>query len=145
MKKTRYWYHVSDSLTKERLRLTPRKEGVNRCEDEPKTPRICVAPSIEHCLTAIPYGTYTPLRVYRTTRKVTADKSMGIIDSVVTKEHWITKKVCWKKIGVFDLSKFKHPPQCASDCKDLKKVRRTLANWKKLKVQKRIGDVENTK
>lgn len=124
------------TLNKRKLKLSPRIRGENRSDSEPRVARICVAPSIEHCLTAVPYSNYK-FNVYRTLRKVRAKPAMEIIDAGVTKEHWITKRVNWIQVGMIDLSEFNAPYECASACEDLDLVRETLKKWQKKKLVKK--------
>lgn len=103
----RYWYHVSSTLKAKRVTLTPRAndEGFNRAEDEPDIKRICVCPTIEGCLTAIPYGRRDTLTVYRTTKKIPARKAYDVFDSTVTQESWITKRTRFIRVGFLNLEK----------------------------------------
>jgi hypothetical protein len=71
---------------------------------------------------------------------VRAEKAREIIDAHITKEHWVTKKVNWIKMGVLDLSMFEAPEECASSCQDSAFVRRTLKKWKKRKLVKKYMD-----
>jgi len=98
----RYYYHITNEPWKNTVRLYPRETGDNRDEREPKTARICVAPTIEGCLVAMyvnrsMFGEYVYL--YRTKNKVTARKSTGIMDSHITGEKWIVRPTTFVKIG----------------------------------------------
>jgi hypothetical protein len=92
----RYYYHITDRYWPKRITLEPRDNGDNRTFCESDMPRICVAPSISHCLVALP--PYT-LKVYRTKNKVKAYCPYGIPDSEITKEKWITKTTAFIKVG----------------------------------------------
>lgn len=101
-KNRRYWYHVSTTLEKKHERLVPwdEKEGFNRSGDEPHGKRICVAPSIEQCITAIPYCLGTILTIYRTKLPVKATRATGIFDVKVTEEGWLQKPTSFVKRGI---------------------------------------------
>lgn len=97
----RYWYHVSTTLIKKIETLIPwdNKNGENRCDDEPEGKRICVAPTIEQCITALPYSLLSEFRIYRTERQVIAKKARKVFDAKVTQEAWITTPTVFIKIG----------------------------------------------
>lgn len=106
----RFWYHVSTTLKRKKELLTPRKndEGFNRCDTEPDVKRICVAPTLEQCLTAVPYGKYDIISIYRTQKKVVAKKSHGVFDSEITQEGWITSPTVFIKMGSISMLKVKN-------------------------------------
>lgn len=97
----RYWYHVSTTLKNNKEYLIPwgEQEGFNRSGDEPDGNRICVAPTIEQCITAIPYVPYCTLRIYRTENKVKATKPVDVFDSKITKEGWLLEPTTFIQIG----------------------------------------------
>lgn len=132
-----YWYHVSDTLRKDEITLHPRVEGVNRCFEEPEVPRVCVAPSIEQCMTALPYCLGI-MSVYRTKYQVNAVKAINIEDAHITEEHWIIRPIKFVKIGILDLGEFDPPVECASNCLDFKLVRKTLGQWRRRKLVERF-------
>lgn len=101
-KNRRYWYHVSTTLEKKHERLVPwdEKKGFNRSGDEPPGKRICVAPSIEQCITAIPYCLGTILTIYRTKSLAKARKAIGVYDVKITEEGWIEKPTSFVKVGI---------------------------------------------
>lgn len=99
--KKRYWYHLSHSFDSDFIVICPWERRSRRAASEPDGKRLCVSPSIAHCLTALPHRLiYT---IYRTKEKVIAEEPVGVYDSVITKEGWITKKVELIKIGKIDL------------------------------------------
>lgn len=101
----RYWYHLSSTLHSKLEHLTPwdNAEGFNRTNIEPNTNRICVAPSIAHCLTAIPYSPGDKYIVYRTQSLIKASKPVRVFDANVTNEGWITEQTTFIKIGTLNL------------------------------------------
>ncbi len=100
-KKKRYWYHVSTTLRGKEVHLIPwdEKEGFNRGGDEPEGNRICVTPSIEQCLTAIPYTLNARCNIYRTKHQVMAIQPEKVFDAKVTQEGWLQKPTTFIKIG----------------------------------------------
>ena len=100
----RYWYHVSSTLKKDKETLIPWDEenGFNRGEGEPEGNRICVAPSIEQCITAIPYHLSQVLNIYRTKEKVKPHPPEDVFDANVTQEGWLLKTTEFIKIGKLD-------------------------------------------
>ncbi len=96
--KKRYYWHVSLSGSIDigkKLIVYPRDndESNGRGLFEPNNPRICVAPSVIHCLTALAFDfSHEPeqwIYAYRTEKKCTAYYPQGIFDSHVTREKWI--------------------------------------------------------
>lgn len=49
--KPRYFYHITPEDWGVKTTLKPKQ--VNQCCDEPVVARICVAPTVPHCLSAI--------------------------------------------------------------------------------------------
>jgi hypothetical protein len=101
----RYWYHISSTLSDKKVYLKPwdNSKGFNRACSEPDVPRTCVAPSVEHCLTAVPYCPGDKYVVYRTYRKTKATETHGVFDASVTREGWIQKPCMFVKIGTLTL------------------------------------------
>lgn len=95
----RYWYHLSANLNRKEVHLTPRVEGDNRDETEPRIPRICVAPTIEQCLTALPYTLNDSFYIYRTKDACVATEPYDVFDAGVTQEGWITTPTTFVKFG----------------------------------------------
>lgn len=100
----RYWYHVSSTLKRNEEYLSPwgNRKGFNRTYSEPEGNRICVSPSIEQCLTAVPYRLSSEFSIYRTKTKVKANKPFGVFDMNVTKEGWLQKPTRFIKVGVIN-------------------------------------------
>lgn len=97
----RYWYHVSSYLKKEgSFLLKPWKMSRSRYRsiNEPDISRISVAPSVAHCLVAIPLEEEA-IRVYRTVIKTTAFFPWHIYDAHVTCEGWLTKPTEFQFVG----------------------------------------------
>lgn len=100
--KKRYWYHLSDKFIDDTVVVNPWSNRARRAAGEPDGRRLCVGPTIAHCLTALPH--LDMFTVYRTKEKVLAEEPDGIYDSSITKEGWITHRVELEKIGVIDLT-----------------------------------------
>lgn len=102
----RYWYHLSSTLTRKMVYLTPwdNAKGFNRSDSEPDVHRTCVAPSPEHCLTAIPYCRGEKYVIYRTYHKTKATQAHGVFDDSVTNEGWIQNPCMFMRIGTIKLS-----------------------------------------
>lgn len=101
----RYWYHISTTLKHNSVLLKPYgnvEKAFNRSWNEPDTPRICVAPSIVQCITAVPYYPCTKFTIYRTKNKVKAKPAVNVFDANITKEGWIHKPTIFVKIGELD-------------------------------------------
>jgi hypothetical protein len=100
----RYWYHLSNTLKDDNVHLSPwgNDKGFNRDPREPNVERICVAPSIAHCLTAIPYLLGETFNVYKTKERVKANAPYDVYDANITKEGWLQTKTEFVKIGVLD-------------------------------------------
>ncbi len=86
-----YYYHCSTRCLP--TTLYPRKTGEHRPFSESETPRICVGPSVPHCMIAL--GTLLlngdKIHVYRTTKKVNAKPADETVhDADITHEHWRT-------------------------------------------------------
>jgi hypothetical protein len=106
----KYWYHLSCTLSRKTERMKPREnhEGFNRADHEPNYARICVSPSIEQCLVAIPYDAYDIFAVYRTKNKELAERPLDIFDAEITEEGWLTKPTNFELIGKIDLHSIKN-------------------------------------
>ena len=99
----RYWYHLSSTLKNKYETLIPRKnnEGFNRNDTEPDTPRICVSPSLECCLVAIPYSEVTIYSLYKTRTMINVYRPSAddIFDANVTKEGWLLEPSDFVRTG----------------------------------------------
>ncbi len=142
---TRYWYHLSSTLIKEEIFLKPwgNDQGFNRSEGEPDIERICVAPSVAQCLTAIPYCPGDTFTIYRTKRKMKATEPFDIFDSNVTKEGWILIPTFFIRMGEIFLGGIEEkegiilPEQVASE-NSPQRSGKVLKWWKKLNIKKHI-------
>lgn len=102
----RYWYHLSSTLKKSEVHLIPWDEdkGFNRGGYEPKGKRICVSPTIEQCLTAIPYSLNERFVIYRTKDKTKAEEPRNVFDANVTEEGWLHDPTTFVKVGTLAFS-----------------------------------------
>lgn len=137
----RYWYHLSSTLTRKKYYIVPWKNDDNRSGDEPEGKRICVAPSIAHCLTAIPYGLTDSYHIYRTESRVKASKPDGVFDSHITKEGWLQTPTIFVKMGTIDLEEIEKgenvdnvTPEAASS-NEPRYSGRVLKWWSKINFQ----------
>ena len=139
----RYWYHVSTTLNRKLHKLIPwdSDEGFNRASDEPEGKRICVSPTIEQCIVAIPYSYNSVLYVYRTLNKVRAIKSHGIFDGKVTDEAWIKSPTYFQKIGKIrfdDIEKELNIGRDENEDEDSIEVAEEKATWGELKESRKL-------
>lgn len=142
----RYWYHVSTTLIDRQIKLIPwdfsEETAFNRSESEPLGKRICVAPSIEQCIVAIPYDLYSIISVYRTKNKVIAKSPNDIFDSHITQEGWITRPMTFIKLGIIDFEhvakklKLEHVPYEMATSGMLTSQEESLKWWKKIDVNR---------
>jgi len=98
----RYWYHVSTTLKNKCVKLYPREDGENRSGSEPPGERICVAPTIEQCITAVPYRYSTEFSIYRTKKKVMALPPNEVFDMDITDEGWLETPTTFVKLGTLN-------------------------------------------
>lgn len=91
MKRKQYLYHITSKDWEKEVTLVPKEDGCNRDHREPKIARICTAPTIEGCLIAIHIPDMDHLNVYRTKGKVYSRKPVGVPDSNITGERWVTR------------------------------------------------------
>lgn len=122
----RDWFHVSSKNLGDEINLIPREPyGVRDC-GEPLIPRICVAPTIAHCLGALRHRFGTRFYVYKTNKEavlpfeeiynqkemesfydsfkcemkvVKGEFVAKVIDAHVTKECWFLDQTHFIKIG----------------------------------------------
>lgn len=141
----RYWYHISTTLKRKRHYLTPwdNSKGFNRSSAEPDIKRICVAPSVAHCLTAVPYSPGEKYIIYRTAHKVKATKAKGVYDANVTLEGWIQTPTMFVRLGTLSLPRVTCQigkpiiDECASG-NDTRQTGKVLAWWNRCKPEKYI-------
>lgn len=136
----RYWYHLSSTIKHNSVLLKPwdNSRGFNRSECEPNEERICVSPSMAHCITAIPYCPSDTYNVYRTKSKVKANAPSDVFDAHITFEGWIQKPTVFVKVGSLTLEDVESegvtiPEQAASD-NSPQRSGRVLAWWKRRKL-----------
>jgi hypothetical protein len=95
----KYYYHLTDKVDWCKIEnLVPLEgNGGGRGKNEPTNDRICVAPSIAHCIAAIPYYDPEVYFVYRTLKKVIGYWPYGVPDAHITRERWLinTTKFIW--------------------------------------------------
>lgn len=109
----RFFYHITDQPWDDIVTLHPRVDGYYRGEDEPEVARICVAPSLFHCVLAIPYNRHKkePYKLYVTAEKVRPYKPYGIYDARKTHEKWIREECVFRFVKYVDITTtFPHPP-----------------------------------
>ena len=141
----RYWYHLSSTLENRRVYLKPwdNSKGFNRTSSEPDVPRTCVSPSIEHCLTAIPYSDGDEYVIYRTARKIKATKAHGVFDCRVTKEGWIQKPCMFVKVGTLSFPQVSEDEGVtiideAASYSDTRQSSKVLGWWKRRHLNRHI-------
>ena|SRR6185503_7268641 len=148
-KNKRYWYHVSTTLKNKHELLVPweNDKGFNRSDTEPEGKRICVAPSIEQCITAIPYHLGAICSIYRTKSQVKAKKAKNVFDRKITQEGWIQKPTNFIKIGILKFEDVEKGlgidsviDEAASSFGEvsLSESRNVLKWWKKAKINRFI-------
>lgn len=144
-KTPRYWYHISTTLTKKREYLTPwdNSKGFNRNPCEPDVKRTCVAPTVAHCLTAVPYPPGEKFTIYRTARKCIAKFAKGVYDSNVTLEGWIQIPTMFVRVGTLSLPYVAKREGVnvideAASGSDVRQCGKVLAWWKRHKVERFI-------
>lgn len=144
-KTPRYWYHISSTLSDKKVYLKPwdNSKGFNRAYSEPDVPRTCVAPSVEHCLTAVPYCPGDKYVIYRTARKVKATQAHGVFDAHITNEGWIQKPCMFTRIGTLSLRQVSDGEKKdiigeAASGDDPRQCGKVLAWWKRRRIKKYI-------
>ncbi len=142
----RYWYHVSTTLREQRITLKPwdGRQAVNRGPLEPSGRRICVAPTIEQCIVAIPYHLGATISIYRTVRQRKATEPYDVFDAKVTGEGWLKSPTAFIKIGQLDFNDIEKKmnieqviDEVASEG-NLKESKRGLRWWKKIRPKRFI-------
>lgn len=141
----RYWYHISSTLTDKRVYLKPwdNSGGFNRGSDEPDVHQTCVAPSVEKCLTALPYGPEDEYIIYRTYHKTKATKAYDVFDCSVTQEGWIQQPCMFVKLGTLT---FRHVAEgeCvniideAASSREVSQSEKVLKWWQRCHLNKHI-------
>lgn len=101
-----YFYHVTPEWWGPSRTLTPLSSDDPRVSQrgykEPKTPRICVGPTVPQCFVAIPYSRQKDYHIYRTEKPVRAIPvgSDLVYDASVTEEHWLLEPTKFKFWGL---------------------------------------------
>ncbi len=145
-KRKRYWYHVSTTLKDKYINLVPwgSSKAHNRSDSEPMGHRICVAPSIEQCIAAIPYILSGKLNIYRTRKQLVANEPMDIFDSKVTQEGWLHAPTEFVKVGMLkfnDVEKALAIEQVigeAASSNDPRQVGKVLKWWQRARIKRFI-------
>lgn len=131
--KARYYYHLTRNKNwGDNVILQPQDDGCNRGDNEPIISRTCVAPSLFHCLCAIPYRRSIDYKLYRTEIPVQAYYPFGVYDMIYTQEKWILEPCEFVFVEVFNLpTTFPEDYPC-SECKVNTKIyREEYLNLKK--------------
>jgi hypothetical protein len=138
----RYWYHVSTTLNKPRLKLIPwdNSKGFNRAANEPDVARICVAPTIEQCITAIPYVDWETYNIYRTEKPVAASPPSDVFDSNITQEGWIKVPTVFVKVGKLVLNDVssRYIVMESASSNSPQKAGKVLAWWNRQNIRKYV-------
>jgi hypothetical protein len=143
-KHKRYWYHVSTTLKDKYINMVPWDDGFNRSSSESTGKRICVSPSIEQCIAAIPYILSQYCNIYRTRKPIVASEPKGIFDSKVTHEGWLHEPTDFVKIGMLkfsDVEKTLGIEQVigeAASSNDPRQVGKVLKWWKNARIKRII-------
>jgi hypothetical protein len=103
--KPMFFYHVTREKWPKRIILRPKSnEQLNDCArapNEPKIARICVTPSLDHCLSAIELYEEEQ-NVYRTLRRVRARYPYRVQDVTITKERWLDKPTVFIRVATLN-------------------------------------------
>lgn len=141
----RYWYHISTTLMDKQVYLTPRdnSRSSNRSPSEPNDKRICVAPTIAHCIAAVPYMPGERYTIYRTRRRMTASPPKEIYDAHITQEGWIQVPTMFERIGFLRLwdvaeSENVNLPEESASSNCLQQCGKVLKWWQRHKLQRHI-------
>ena len=144
----RYWYHLSKTLKEKEITLTPIDDSTNRSYEEPAGARICVAPTIEQCITALTYNLHQTFYIYRTKNIIKAKEPSenAIFDVEITNEGWIEIPMTFVKIGKLDFDRIvdillennKEIIEESASSGNVIYCEEVLRWWKKLKVKRFI-------
>lgn len=88
----RYWWHCTSDYHGESWTAV-RRPPKHRSVREPDTPRLCVAPTIAECFSAVLFNENKPVYCYRTAKKCRGVSPKNVWDSVVTREAWLIPPV----------------------------------------------------
>jgi len=138
-------YHVTERQWPEEIELKPMRTsdipGCGRDEEEPDTARICVAPTIAGCFTAICQNlchcgdTYY---IYRTRKKFLGCKARQVIDAHITGERWLLWPATFVRVGEVGPSYFAELGDAIDADKKVPYV--TAGNPDHLGAQERVHD-----
>ena len=141
----RHWYHISTTLNKTQVYLAPRdnSRSINRSSLEPNNKRICVAPTVAHCLTAVPYAPGEKYIIYRTFRKCRASQPKEIYDAHITNEGWIQCHTMFERVGILSLPELAkieavNIPEESASSNCLQQCGKVLKWWQHHKLQQHI-------
>lgn len=145
----RYWYHLSKRLTDKEICLIPKDDSTNRSFEEPPGKRICVSPTIEQCIVALPYWHHDTYHIYRTKKKTLSKRppKKSIFDFDITHEGWIDVPTLFVKIGAIDFDKITEYLEKEHDTDIIEEAasgggvvysKEVLTWWKKLKISRFI-------
>lgn len=148
----RFWYHISTTLKRKTEHLIPwdSQKGFNRPDDEPEGKRICVAPTIEQCLTAIPYFFSDTFAIYRTEKQVIANQPLNVFDAEITHEGWIQSPTTFVKMGKLNLEdverglEIEHVIEEAASEGHKHASKKVLRWWQNVKVHRFIKPTKST-
>lgn len=102
--KFRYYYHLTENKHwGDSVILQPQDSGCNRGAYEPLIPRTCVAPSLFHCLCAVPFRYCRDYKLYRTKIPIQAYYPFGVYDMIYTQEKWILEPCEFVFVEAFNL------------------------------------------
>jgi len=94
--KPKLWYHISHVDLGDTVEFSPRQIHE---EGEPRRARICVAPTVAHCLAAIKLFR-GPYSIYRTRDPVVAYYPYRVCDVRITRERWLLHPTVFVKTGI---------------------------------------------
>lgn len=86
--KRQHWFHCT-SDNHGPVFVAKRRAPKHMSQNEPSTPRLCVAPTIARCFAAVLFKEFRPVYCYRTEKPCKAVKPRNVWDQVVTGEHWL--------------------------------------------------------
>lgn len=130
MKKTKipqYYYHITDKYLGDKVTLNPIDsfDSNKRADGEPEIARICVAPTPQQCLVAIPYWNRQSYYIYKTTSKKNTVIPWDVMDMEITEEKWFLEDTQFK---LYDSIFIPHdfPLEKASTSATIKKPKKLL-------------------
>lgn len=88
----RYWWHCTAEYHGATW-IAERRCPKNCSRWEPKTPRLCVAPTIAECFAAVLFPVDRSVYCYRSEKKYNGVTPKGVWDAVITREAWLIPPV----------------------------------------------------